>query len=778
MSQLFKYVILVLAVQLTCVVGIHAQDEEGVNGYWRFLKASIFGVEDNVERSDENGSVMESRRYVVGSGEAHFAVKRSYTDDGKQYDIAANAVISGLTKHISTDKEIAMKVSLSADDHEGPRSNGISLSARIIYGELGWTGANWEKKKEEMERSDDGDGGFRGSFTTSDNEAFISAENGKGQHAVLKNDAVNMADAGSDFMNIIVSCGSMDAVYTYQWVSTEPAWVCTNSNLPAIGNFYNSDNSVAYHLDKNGDRYTLSYKIEKEYPKREMNYYGKPNQFDMKYYNRVGETGKAVFSAKEPADILYAGKEIQMWFNLVEEQSSFYTDHAPKQASQKAMTDEERMRLDYENELKKKHGKSAAETLAEYANKNIPASNRQAWWNERKVETNAAYEGLVSMRYVFYEGDSIEKSKGVINGVFDVPEYGDVTMILLSYGSNPVLTFSKLYRWGTPAEDGPDDGDASIFNGSADGDGGIPWVPIVITVPLVGWGGTEIVRRVVPKLRKTKAKKYKKMKQKSGENSKDFRDRRIEQYIKDEGIRHPIQPEKGESFGEWEQRQIRAEKEGLKADKQHENYVDMKNIEYGTDNAKDTYAKMKAKQENNLQQKKTYDSKAKGWDIAYKTAFVGRKGAGYTAKVAEWYGKKTGDVSGTVAAKVTQGLINTADEFGQAIADGAGWGEGTTRVVVKAGGETAKQMLPDSLTFGQGVAAKTGIDTTVNTVIDLAKGKKLKTGTVVKEAAKNLTQNTTSDAMGKVIDPDSIHGQVGKNILDDVRGEVVNKLFN
>lgn len=778
MSQLFWYTVLLLVMQLACVVGMHAQNEEGVNGYWRFRKASIFGVDDNVERTDDNGSIIESRHYTVGTGEARFTVKRSYAVDGKQYDVMANAIISGLTKHISTDKEITLKVSLNADDHEGPRTNGISLSARIIYGELDWTGANWERKKEEMERTDDGDGGYRGSFTTSDNEASIHVADGQGLHPVLKNNAMNMADANSDVMNVIVNCGGMDAVYIYQWISTDPAWVCTNSKMPTIGNFYNSDNSVAYRLDKNGDRYTLTYKIEKEYPRRDMSYYGKLNQVDIKYYKRVGETGKAVYSAKEPSDILYPGKEIQMWFNLEEEQSSFYVDHAPKKAQQKAMTDEERMRLDYENELKKKHGKTGAEVIAEYeANQKMPASNRQAWWDAKKIETNAAYEGLLSMRYVFYESDSVEASKGFINGVFAIPEYGDVTMILLSYGANPVLTFSKLYQWGTPADGDPDDGDASIFNGTDDGDGGIPWVPIVITVPLVGWGGTEIIRRVVPKLKKTKQKKYNKMKQKRGESSKEFRNRRIKQYIKDEGIKHPIKPAEGESFGAWEQRQIRAEKEGLQAEKEHGYYVDKKNADYGTDNAKDTYAKMQDNLDKDLNQKKVNDRRAKGWDIAYKSTYVVRKGAGYTAKVGEWYGKKTGDVRGTAAAKIVQGVLNTADELGQAIADGASWGEGAARVAIKGGSETVKQMLPDSLTFGQGIAAKTGIDTVSNTLIDAVKGKGVKTTKVVKEAVKNLTQNATSDAMGKVIDPDGIGGQAFKQIVDDGRGELVSRVF-
>jgi hypothetical protein len=86
-------------------------------------------------------------------------------------------------------------------------------------------------------------------------------------------------------------------------------------------------------------------------------------------------------------------------------------------------------------------------------------------------------------------------------------------------------------------------------------------------------------------------------------------------------------------------------------------------------------------------------------------------------------------------------------------------------------------MLPDSLTFGQGIAAKTGIDTVSNTLIDAVKGKGVKTTKVVKEAVKNLTQNATSDAMGKVIDPDGIGGQAFKQIVDDGRGELVSRVF-
>ena len=123
-----------------------------------------------------------------------------------------------------------------------------------------------------------------------------------------------------------------------------------------------------------------------------------------------------------------------------------------------------------------------------------------------------------------------------------------------------------------------------------------------------------------------------------------------------------------------------------------------------------------------LNDKKAADRTARNWNYAYNTTWATRKAAGYTAKVGEWYGKKTGDVRGTAAAK-------------------------------------------------------TGIDTVSNTLIDAVKGKGVKTTKVVKEAVKNLTQNATSDAMGKVIDPDGIGGQAFKQIVDDGRGELVSRVF-
>ena len=79
--------------------------------------------------------------------------------------------------------------------------------------------------------------------------------------------------------------------------------------------------------------------------------------------------------------------------------------------------------------------------------------------------------------------------------------------------------------------------------------------------------------------------------------------------------------------------------------------------------------------------------------------------------------------------------------------------------------------------FPHGGSVETGIDTVSNTLIDAVKGKGVKTTKVVKEAVKNLTQNATSDAMGKVIDPDSIGGQAVKQIVDDGRGELVSRVF-
>ena len=62
-------------------------------------------------------------------------------------------------------------------------------------------------------------------------------------------------------------------------------------------------------------------------------------------------------------------------------------------------------------------------------------------------------------------------------------------------------------------------------------------------------------------------------------------------------------------------------------------------------------------------------------------------------------------------------------------------------------------------------------------ILNTVKGKGVKTTKVMKEAVKNLTQNTTSDAMGKVIDPNSIGGQYVKHMIDDGRGELVSRVF-
>ena len=267
------------------------------------------------------------------------------------------------------------------------------------------------------------------------------------------------------------------------------------------------------------------------------------------------------------------------------------------------------------------------------------------------------------------------------------------------------------------------------------------------------------------------------VKRKPGESYESYRDHLIEEFIKTEGIKHPIAPEKGETFDEWRARQEVATREWRKYDLQKEKYENLKEEKYSTLGHDATRKAINDQHGRDLNDKKAADRTARNWNYAYNTDWATRKAAGYTAKVGEWYGKKTGDVRGTAAAKIVQGVLNTADELGQAIADGASWGEGAARVAIKGGSETAKQMLPDSLTFGQGIAAKTGIDTVSNTLIDAVKGKGVKTTKVVKEAVKNLTQNATSDAMGKVIDPDGIGGQAFKQIVDDGRGELVSRVF-
>lgn len=99
----------------------------------------------------------------------------------------------------------------------------------------------------------------------------------------------------------------------------------------------------------------------------------------------------------------------------------------------------------------------------------------------------------------------------------------------------------------------------------------------------------------------------------------------------------------------------------------------------------------------------------------------------------------------------------------------------TESAVAQVQGENGYWKFRDATVFG--VTDGTEEGTGSNTLIDAVKGKGVKTTKVVKEAVKNLTQNTTSDAMGKVIDPDSIGGQYVKHMVDDGRGELVNLVF-
>ena len=741
-TNILNKVLAALTGLLLCTESAVAQ-VQGENGYWKFRDATVFGVSNSTEEDTGSRSNKEVHQYDKG----HFTVTQQYTEGGQTFTAEATGVVQGLSKQVKPGDEMPLSISLSAPGGTGPRGNSIWGRAIVVYGQLAWTPENWEDDRIVDDRS------YTGEFTDEGGESVIRAADGKKASATLKNNALTMKDAGSDVMNVIVSCGGMDVVFRYQWVSTEEAWVCTKSKDIKVGTYYLDENEqIKVTTTRNGDLYLSRYEVVKSMEGDFLrNLQRQANQaagFKPRIYERKGEKGSVEFQYVRPDKILYPGKEISLPTKNLSMNTSFFSDQniIDETARKAALFSVDVYKVAY------LCGVSGEWTIMWYGDDNL-------------------YKGLLD-----YDKE---------NAKFTVPKKDSLSKII--FVNNRYL---YEYEWGSPAEfeekkgsnegspfDGGDDNGETDGEGGGDNEsgGGIPWGAIGTGIGVGVIGGTTAT--VIRKRRKKKAKTKPKVKRKPGESYESYRNHLIEEFIKTEGIKHPIAPEKGETFDEWRARQEVATREWRKYDLQKEKYENLKEEKYSTLGHEATRKAINDQHGRDLNDKKAADRTARNWNYAYNTAWATRKAAGYTAKVGEWYGKKTGDVRGTAAAKIVQGVLNTADELGQAIADGASWGEGAARVAIKSGSETAKQMLPESLTFGQGVAAKTGIDTVSNTLIDAVKGKGVKTTKVVKEAVKNLTQNTTSDAMGKVIDPDSIGGQYVKHMVDDGRGELVNLVF-
>ena len=715
-----------MAALLLCAASAVAQ-VQGDSGYWKFRNATVFGVTDGTEEGGGSRTDKEVHQYDKG----HFTLTRQYTEGGQSFRAEATGVVQGLSKQVKPGDEMTLSISLSAPGGTGPRGNSIWSRAIVVYGQLAWTPENWEDDRIEDDRS------YTGEFTDEGGESVVRAADGKKASATLKNNALTMKDAGSDIMNVIVSCGGMDVVFRYQWVSTEEAWVCTKSKGIRLGTYFLDENEqIKVTTTRNGDLYLSRYEVVKSMEGDfQRNLQRQANQaagFKPRIYERKGEKGSVEFLLVCPDKILYPGKEIEVLSKNLSMNTSFFSDQ---------------------------------NIIDETARKAVLFSVDVNYVAKACGVDDAWYVNLINKN-----GDKIVDS-GFSNGKYKVPQKDEEVSKLYFFNKN----YYFEYEWGSPAEfeEKKGNNEGSPFEGGDNEDGGgVPWGAIGTGVGVGVIGGTAAT--VIRKRRKKKAKTKPKIKRKLGESYESYRNHLIEEFVKTEGIKHPIAPEKGETFDEWRARQEVATREWRKYDLQKEKYESLMEEKYSTLGHDATRKAISDQHGNDLKDKKAADRTARNWNYAYNTVWATRKVAGYTAKVGEWYGKKAPDPTGVVAAKIAQGLINTADELGQVIADGTSWGEGLARVAIKAGGETAKQMLPESLTFGQGVAVKTGIDTFSNTAIDIAKGKEVKTKTVFKETAKNALQHTTSDAMGKVIDPDSIPGQYIKHGVDDGRGELIN----
>ena len=209
-----------MAALLLCAASAVAQ-VQGDSGYWKFRNATVFGVTDGTEEGGGSRTDKEVHQYDKG----HFTLTRQYTEGGQSFRAEATGVVQGLSKQVKPGDEMTLSISLSAPGGTGPRGNSIWSRAIVVYGQLAWTPENWEDDRIEDDRS------YTGEFTDEGGESVVRAADGKKASATLKNNALTMKDAGSDIMNVIVSCGGMDVVFRYQWVSTEEAWVCTRHQV-------------------------------------------------------------------------------------------------------------------------------------------------------------------------------------------------------------------------------------------------------------------------------------------------------------------------------------------------------------------------------------------------------------------------------------------------------------------------------------------------------------------------------------------------------------------
>ena len=200
-TNILNKVLTALTGLLLCTESAVAQ-VQGENGYWKFRDATVFGVSNGTEEGADSRTDKEVRQYDKG----HFTVTQQYTEGGQSFRAEATGVVQGLSKQVKPGDEMTLSISLSAPGGTGPRGNKIWGRAIVVYGQLAWTPENWEEDRIEDDRS------YTGEFTDNRGESLVRAADGQKASATLKNNAVTMKDAGSDIMNVIVSCGGMRVV--------------------------------------------------------------------------------------------------------------------------------------------------------------------------------------------------------------------------------------------------------------------------------------------------------------------------------------------------------------------------------------------------------------------------------------------------------------------------------------------------------------------------------------------------------------------------------------
>lgn len=416
------------------------------------------------------------------------------------------------------------------------------------------------------------------------------AKDGQRASKVLKNNAVSSEDAGAKVMNIIASCGGMDVLFRYDWVSTDkPGWYLVGSKAYGEGVHKDRYEEGTVKVTYTGNGFTETYD----------KYWAGTNQMSGSLHASFStpatyypETGTVSINGQvESRELSGQNLSAGLYFNYTGWQDIDVVFQGGEDDEEKNYS-----RMSIRNsyifgDVSLENGKTgkASGTMKTV----LPL--REKIMEEHHQENLPLYMGITlctDFLTYFYLYEWRGEAEGSTGGTTSV---GDSKKT--SGGGSKKTSGGDSKKTSGGASDGGSGGSSGgSSKGGNSGSDPMIWVSIG-TTGVIGWAVSRRIRKgKKAKVTQHEGKRSTKLPRKRGESEYEWLKRQAKYDQQNEGVRHPVEPSKGETYGEWRERQALAEKAGHKAERDKEYYVQNKMADYGTSTVDETIGKMQKKQ--------------------------------------------------------------------------------------------------------------------------------------------------------------------------------------